>query len=198
MDLNKKKIAVEYFKANKDRIKHVAWSHWIISDLEAVGLEVTKRAVFPVTFDWLKFEPESQGKIYHYHPRDRNRYHVYGTDVVNNIEKRNLSGRFVKTCWGHLKPQSPQLYNAYKSCSFGVRLTEHDNMALSCVEMGLMGRKSIFNGNIPCAIPWERETVKEQIIGLANIDPMPNERLAEEMRDFVQDDMKWLNTNYYD
>ena len=55
MDLNKKKIAVEYFKANKDRIKHIAWSHWIVSDLEAVGLDVVKRPVFPTTFEWLRF-----------------------------------------------------------------------------------------------------------------------------------------------
>ena len=71
-------------------------------------------------------------------------------------------------------------------------------MALSCVEMGLMGRKSIFNGNIPCAIPWGREGVKEQIIQMWNINPMPNKHLADEMREFVYDDEKWLNTNYYE
>lgn len=200
MNLEKKKRAIEYFKDNKDRIKHVAWSHWIVSDLEAVGLEVVKRAVFPVTFDWLRFEKEHSGKVYHYHARHKSRYEFYGTDIVNKIEKKGLlNGQFVKTCWGHVKPQSREMYGLYRLCYIGIRLTEHDNMALSAVEMGLMGRKTIFNGNIPCAINYESkyEAVRMLIESFKN-KPEPDKLLAEEMREFVHDDMAWLNTNYYE
>lgn len=200
MDLDKKVRAVNYFRENKDRIKHIAYSHWIIKDLEAVGLEVVKRAVFPTSFEWLDYVEKHQGNIYHYHPRDRSRYEVYGTDIVNNLEKRNslLRGRFVKTAWGHVKPKSRELFGLYAQCFVGIRLTEHDNMALSCVEMGVMGRPSIFNGNIPCAINYTDKTdATKLLVNMAKNPPPPSKELSDEMKEFVFDDLKWLDTNYY-
>ena len=99
----------------------------------------------------------------------------------------------------------------------GVRLTEHDNMAMSVVEMGLMGRRSIFNGNVPCAIPYpcapydkyepltKRRWVWQDdgllpIIGSMILDyrgTKPDRLLAEEMAEFVHDDEDWLNTEFY-
>jgi hypothetical protein len=72
-------------------------------------------------------------------------------------------------------------------------------MALSCVEMALMGRPSIFNGNIPGAINFKDRQDAEGLINYYWRNPnMPDPILAEEMRDFVHDDEKWLNTEYYD
>ena len=90
-------------------------------------------------------------------------------------------------------------------------------MALSCIEMGLMGRRSIFNGNIPGVIhyptkeyyyekelklkPMFRVDNLESIIGkmiLDNWHNEPSKELAEEMREFVHDDEKWLDTKFYE
>jgi len=109
-----------------------------------------------------------------------------------------------------------ELYEIYKRSFVGVRLTEHDNMAMSCIEMGLMGRRSIFNGNIPCAIPypcapydryepltrkqwvWQDESLLPRIGKMIlEMDREPDKFLAEEMREFVHDDKEWLDTKYY-
>ncbi len=89
-------------------------------------------------------------------------------------------------------------------------------MALSCVEMGLMGRWSIFNGNIPCAIPYghnytqydpetRRRWVSQDDSLLGTVENMihtmkrePDKRLAEEMREFVHDTEDWLDTKFYE
>ncbi len=198
MHLKKWKYFADWCKANQDRVFHIAYSHWIKTDLDNVGLTYFERPVFPTSLDWLHFEPERGTKIYHYHNRNKGLYEFYGTDVVNRLEKRNKLP-FVKTAFGHLKPQSLELYNAYKSCHTGVRLTWHDNMALSCVEMGLMGRRSIFNGNIPCAIPFaDKDEATRLIIEAHKELPRPDKLLAEEMKEFVYDDEKWLDTKYYE
>ena len=199
MHLKKWKFLTDYLLDNQERVFHIAYSKWIIEDLEAVGLRYIKRPVFPVTFEWLKFEPEHEGMIYHYHSRSKGAMReFYGTDMVDDLEKRNRLP-FVKTAFGHVGMKSRQLYDYYKKSSFGVRLTPHDNMALSCVEMGLMGRYSIFNGNIPCALNYgDRDNARAMIIEMAKNMPQPDKLLAEEMREFVHDDQKWLNTEYYD
>jgi hypothetical protein len=90
-------------------------------------------------------------------------------------------------------------------------------MAMSVVEMGLMGRRSIFNGDVPCAIPypcpkydhyepltrrqwvWQDESLLPTIENMILcMDRRPDPLLAQEMREFVQDDEKWLNTEFYD
>lgn len=49
----------------------------------------------------------------------------------------------------------PELYKIYKSCFLHLRLTEYDGCPNTNLEMGLMGRKSVFNGKgMPASIPW--------------------------------------------
>jgi hypothetical protein len=199
MNLKTQTWFVNHCKENKDRIRHIAYSHWIKSDLEAVGLEYIEKVVLPCTFDWLKFEPEHQGKIYHYTVQHKSRRWFYGTDDIKNWEKRNrlLQNKIIYTNFYAYKQN--ELYELYKSSFMGIRLTDHDNMALSCIEMGLMGRRSIFNGNIPCAINYEdKEEAKRLMLDMFKNQPEPDKLVAEEMREFVHDDMKWLNTEYYD
>jgi len=91
-------------------------------------------------------------------------------------------------------------------------------MAMSCVEMGLMGRRSIFNGNIPCAIPYpchpydkyEPETRMRWVWQAASLMGVvaemvlehrgtpPDRLLAEEMLEFIHDDEDWLDTKFYE
>lgn len=198
MNLRKWGYFVKYLKANEDRIFHIAYSHWIKKDLDDVGLKYIERVVLPVTFEWLKFEPEHDGKIYHYHNRSKGMYSFYGTDLVNDLERRKKL-QFVKTAFGHVGVKSQQMYDYYKSCYMGVRLTWHDNMSLSCIEMALMGRPSIFNGNIPGAIPFkDKDDARRLILEYHKNKPKPSQELADEMRKFVYDDEKWLDTEYYD
>jgi hypothetical protein len=172
--------------------------------------------VLPADLSRFKFEDKAGNNVYHYGAKERLWY--YGTDVMQDLrrrwEKSKLHPKVIIT--NHNGYNQDELYEIYKSCFIGVRLTEHDNMALSVIEMALMGRPSIFNGNVPGAIlyddaretyTYEPEIRKKRMSSsdLINIIELimnnmahPSKLLAEEAREFVHDDEKWLNTEYYD
>lgn len=47
-----------------------------------------------------------------------------------------------------------QLYDVYAQCFLNLRLTPHDGCPNTNLQMGLMGRKSIYNGDLPHSIAW--------------------------------------------
>ena len=212
---------VHYCRQNADRVFHIAHSHWIQVDLAHFGFKFIDRVVTPTDFEGFQYESERGEYVYHYGSPDKKWY--YGTHIINKLEakwsKNQRFPNFIKTTQAAYKHD--ELYEKYKQSFLGVRLTEHDNMAMSVVEMGLMGRRSIFNGDVPCAIPYpcppydryEPETRNrwvwqdESLVGIVGkmileyrdrygYDPDP--MVAEEMREFVYDDREWLNTEYYD
>lgn len=208
---------VDYCKHHKDRIFHIAHSHWIQFDLEQFGLEYIDRVVLPVNLDGYKFEPQVGTKVYHYGTKQREWF--YGTHLMKRLRtswnKRHGYPGIVITAHGAYSQK--ELYELYKDCFIGVRLTEHDNMALSCIELGLMGRRSIFNGNIPGAIPypcekptgydprWRKGWIYQDDSLMGKVGNMileanrePDKLLAEEMREFVNEKEDWLNTEFYD
>lgn len=193
---------VRYLKKNSDRIFHIAYSHWIKADLEEVGLEYFEIPIFPVEFDRNQFTVEPLGEyVYHYTAPQAERKPFYGTDTIEAIKKRTreshiLSNKFIITN-ARAHPRS-QLHHIYKKCFVGVRLTSHDNMGISCVEMSLMGRRSIFNGNIPGAIHYNsRDEVYDLIMEELQYAE-PDRLVAEEMWDLIAlDKEQWLDTDFY-
>ncbi|MGV7235595.1 MAG: hypothetical protein ACQ9ET_04980 [Nitrosomonadaceae bacterium] len=210
---------VQYCKQNAHRVKHIAHSHWIQTDLKHFGLEYIDRVVLPQDLDKFQFHPEPGKMVYHYGSKDRKWY--YGTQIMLPLRDKWRSPKnkpevFITYANGL---GQKDLIEVYKNSFIGVRLTEHDNMALSCIEMGLMGRPSIFNGNIPCAIPymenpytkydpltrkqWVYQDVDEVRATVVRLilehreNPEPSKELSQEMREFVTDDEKWLNTEFY-
>ena len=207
---------VDYLKST-DRVFHIAHSWWIQKDLEFFGIDYIDRVVLPVDLSGYKFEENVGDSVYHYGAKTREWF--YGTHLLKRLRtdwnKKPHYPNIIITA-AHAYPKH-ELYELYKDCFVGVRLTEHDNMALSCIEMGLMGRRSIFNGNIPCAIPypcapydrydpmWRKQWIfqDDSLLGtvakmILEMDRRPDKHLAEEMREFVYDDFKWLNTEYYE
>lgn len=212
---------VEYLKENEDRIFHVVHSHWCKVDLDHFDIPYIHRLIYPGIPANFPFEPETKGKVYHYGQPKRPWY--YGTNLLSEIERRweayqiSEKPEFIYT--HHGLHDLPKLLGFYRDSLLGVRLTEHDGIAGSVIEMGLMGRRSIYNGNLPCAIHYMENPYTEynpgvrhrwcyqkgdlvQIVGdliqeeLEN-RPMPDKLLAEEMQELVYDDEKWLNTKFY-
>jgi hypothetical protein len=218
--LHERSDFVEYCKANKHRIFHIAHSHWIQTDLRHFGFEYIDRVVLPVDLSDFKFDPNPGKMVYHYGSHDRKFY--YGTHLMEKLRSRwdrhkDYPNVFITYNGSYDKKE---LIKYYADSFIGVRLTEHDNMALSCIELGLMGRPSIFNGNIPCAIPYmenpyttydprtRTQWVYQDENILSSVGSIildywtkkiePSKELAEEMREFVHDDQEWLNTEFYD
>lgn len=200
MDVHKNRHFVQYLHKNKHRIFHIAYSHWIKADLDAIGLEYFQIPIFPVTFEQFKVEPLGS-YVYHYTSAAGTRQEFYGTDTVKQIMKQVgqthvLSNKFIIATAN--ANERKVLHEVYKKCFVGIRLTTHDNMAISCVEMALMGRRSIFNGNIPGAIPFkDRSEVFGLIIEEYKFSD-PDKLVAEEMRDMINlDQEQWLETDFY-
>ena len=210
---------VKYCRANNDRVFHIAHSHFIQKDLEHFGIEYIDRVVLPQDFSMFKYEPKWGNLVYHYGQKARIWY--YGSHLMQKLRDEWEKPRDkpkVEIVLSTVYSQK-ELYEIYKNSFIGVRLTEHDNMALSAIELGLMGRRTIFNGNIPCAInygqnylEYEPETRKRWVFqDVSLLDTVknliieawkrhgygPDKDLAEEMREFVHDDEKWLDTKFY-
>jgi hypothetical protein len=201
MRLHKTYGALEYFHKHKDRVFHIAYSHWIKADLDAVGLPYFEIPVFPVTFEQFKVEPLGDF-VYHYTSSLGSHQWFYGTDTVQDIQKRIgnnhvLANKFIITNYHAVKRDKVHL--EYRKAFVGVRLTSHDNMALTCVEMALMGRRSIFNGNIPGAIHYEdRSEVYNLLIEEYQYNE-PDKLVAEEMLEVINIDKgQWLDTKFYE
>jgi hypothetical protein len=52
--------------------------------------------------------------------------------------------------------------------------------------MGLMGRKVLWNGNTPNALPWNKDNVLELIEEAKNVDYM---KVSKDMREFLSNDL---------
>ncbi len=207
---------VDYCKLYSDRVIHFAHSWWIQKDLEFYGIGYIDKVILPQDLDGYQFSDKVEDGIYHYTAPDKKRQWYYGTDIIKPLRDRWNNKKMPKIHITNVDGYKGQeLIDLYEKCYIGVRLTEHDNMALSCIELGLMGRPSIFNGNIPGAIPYpvkeyyptkalhkgrvfEVEGFEQGVIKEMLEFREPSRELAEEMREFIYDDEKWLDTKYYD
>jgi hypothetical protein len=78
----------------------------------------------------------------------------YGLKIIKKIE-RKINIEIVKA---HYKTfNREQLHQAYSECFLNLRLTPHDGCPNTNLQMGLMGRKSIYNGSLPHSISWRNE-----------------------------------------
>ena len=128
----------------KDNIKHIAISDHIARDLDKYGFKYKR---FPVTATRLKFNPVPLGdSVYTY--IDKRRPNDYGMDII-----KKLQDRYNIIIGGGFPPE--KMTEVYKRCYIGLRLTRHDGLPNTVIEMGLMGRKCIYNGQLPNAISYE-------------------------------------------
>ena len=148
---------LDYLHVNKSRIFNITFSHWCKTDLEHFGIAYRHRLIIQKDVSKFSFVPETKGEIYHYGSEERPWY--YGTETVQKIEKiwdsvlTMKNPEFNYAVYGKYRPKL--LHQVYADSILGVRLTEHDGIAGSVLEMGLMGRRTIYNDpQIPSAIPY--------------------------------------------
>lgn len=124
--------------------KHIATSKFIsdsLSGIDHIILPITP--VKPV----INIKPNTGNFIYHYGDRP-----IYKKEWIPEIEHR--TGLKVIHA-NHESFSKEELEKIYEQCFIGLRLTEHDGISCTVLELGLMGRRSIFNGGYPTNISWE-------------------------------------------
>jgi hypothetical protein len=127
---------------------NIAVSKQVQATLKAKGIDSIYRpinAVIPNNFPKI---PNGDNLFWYY----GNAPEFYGLDLIDEIEKR-LSIPIVRVGYNELN--KTEIINVYKQCFLNLRLTPHDGCPNTNIEMGLMGRKSIYNGDLPCSIEWD-------------------------------------------
>lgn|SRR4030067_1437251 len=168
-------------------VKHIAKSKFISNDLSRYGID---HLILPVSWQTLEINPISRGeKIFHYSSGQNN---FYGDAYLPEIRSKTGCEIIETTINTYTKDM---LKKVYGDCFIGLRLTKHDGIPNTVIELGMMGRRCIYNGDIPNAIPWLNiddicENVKKEYCR-RNEDDI--QKVAEETAKYIDIGDGWLN-----
>lgn len=197
-DIIKLKSRLKIIKRMKN-IHHVSISSFISQDLDAVGIKYKFIPIVGVNMNY--YTPCPLGdEIYTYVPTNNKSkyYYRYGMDVIEKIQQR--CNYKINILGPPFKYNRKQLLKIYKRCFCCLRLTVHDGLPNTVIEMSLMGRKSIYNGNIPGSIKWDRNDIDKIVekikIEAQKIGTIDNE-YPKKIKKFLNVGYQWLDTEYW-
>ncbi len=79
-----------------------------------------------------------------------------------------------------------ELVSVYSQCFINLRLTPHDGCPNTNIEMGLMGRRSIYNGDLPASISWHSvDDICENILLEYSLREFSNKEVSKIYHTFV-------------
>jgi len=183
-------LFIDQLKKHKN-ISHIAISNFISEDLKRLGIP---HQVLPITpFQYSGLEPCPKGKkIYIYLPDATSKQReFYGGKYLDALRKRMPNQQFLITQPKNFK--QTELYKLYQDCFMGLRPTQHDGMSNTVIELGLMGRKVVWNGEAPNAIPYKNlddilQAIRTEKQHIGETD----RELAEKVKAFAEIGDEWL------
>ena len=179
-------------------IVHIALSEFTATDLRQAGLPYVNLPVCISNFN--QFQPEPLGPhVYTYGVKSSPE--IYGGALVEEVQRALPDIPFLfgdyDADYNPLYPPE-EMHKVYEKCFMGLRLTTHDGLSNTVVELGLMGRKCVWNGSLPNAIPWQSA---EDVVTAVRIESATISencvRLAEEVRSYLDIGEDWLTPEYY-
>ena len=141
----------EIIRERKD-CKVYAISHWISKSLTAKNIQHALVPISATRLNW--YDPQPLGDSIYFYSSDSTdaNYRYYGGHLAEQV--RDLTG--IDTIFSTLNTfDKDELYHAYKNSFVNLRLTQYDGCPNGVLEMGLMGRPSVFNGDLPRAMHWD-------------------------------------------
>lgn len=182
------------FLKNREDTHFVAISEFIANDMRNLG--ITPFYNIPIIpHDNNNFTPQPLGNaIYIYYNLSRPGF--YGEQHIAEIQKHFPTIKIIKAT-ARSYPRN-MIKSLYRQCFIGLRMTPHDGLSNTAVELGLMGRKIIWNGNTPNAINYNNITdvllkIHKEFINRGSV----NTDLAQKVKDFITISDVWLNTEFY-
>ena len=149
-------------------VKHIGISSFIIQNL--IDLKLPYKAVPFMGVNFEIYKPVTKGpSIYLYTDlMDENRY---GREIYTKLMEKYPNINFIVACCkiNHDRSIAKKIqmkygikyYNKkelvekiYPQCFIGLRLTKHDGLAATVQELGLLGIKTIHNGNSPSSLNY--------------------------------------------
>jgi hypothetical protein len=142
-------INKEWIRKLKKADKIYAISEQIQKSLEKNRIESILKTFNPTIADQWKPTPNGNS-IYWYYGKGAEDF--YGAELIKEIESK-ISIPIIKANYKTFNKSD--LYKIYQDCFINLRLTPHDGCPNTNLQMGLMGRRSIYNGDLPHSIRWE-------------------------------------------
>jgi hypothetical protein len=188
---DKNKVWCDIFRGAKT-IKHIAISHWIEEDLKKIDFKYYSLPILPVDNSDIKPEPLGDS-ILMYRPE----LPLYNGGIYEEIKSR-VPYNFIEV--QHNTYDRKDLLKAYKRCFLGLRFTQHDGLSNTACELGLMGRKVIWNGRTPNAIAFDKNNIPEIIDNIHKEYENRGKEVetASKMQEYLNIGEDWLNTEYYE
>jgi hypothetical protein len=126
-------------------------------------------------------------KIYFYY--GGRKPELYNMDMMREIEKRvPYEVLYVNGIEGHTRKQT---FDLYRQCFCGIRMREFDGLSNTGIELGLMGRMVICNGDAPNNVHYEN--MEDIIASLYSIGLPEPEDVSASVRKFIDIGDDWLN-----
>ncbi len=192
--ISKKQRLKSVLALKNPNIKHVAISDFIVKDLKRVGV---KPCFLPLCAT--KIEDLGTCKLGHeiYAYVSKKRYNFYGGPIIDKLDKK--CGYKINRALSTHTFTRKQLIRIYRKCFLGLRLTEHDGIANQVIEMGIMGRRCVHNGQQPNCLRWNNvDDVLESIDRESKRIGKVNRRVAQRTKNYIEVGEDWLNTSYWD
>ncbi len=179
----------------RENIHHVAIGRWMEKDLRERGLSYKRvNLIGSPLVDALRPEPLGNA-VYTYLPEKRREY--YGGLLVDELQER-LSGEFEFIIHTGLDVPQSDMPDVYRRCFAGLRLVEHDGGSETVIEMGLMGRRTVHNGDTPSSMNWE---TTDDIIDILRKERAASSpmliALATQVREHIQMTDEWLDLDWW-
>lgn len=166
---------------------HIVKSHYMSEDLDIYGIP---HRVLPITWQIPTIDPVPRGdNVYHY---GNGKTNFYGDQYLSEIFRRTEYSIIKAT---HTTYTREELMKVYASCFVGLRLTRHDGLPNTVLELGMMGRRCIYNGDLPNAIPWQTmdDICKGVIMEYVHKDRDDTKEVSEAVKDYINIGEEWLH-----
>ena len=184
----------KFLQEHVGRIFHVSISKYIEDDLKMAGLPFRTLPITPHTYHGIK--PSASGQcVYVYMPEVRQEF--YGMPIIKELRAK-MPDIVFKHASINTYSRLELMRRVYPSCFIGLRLTQHDGLSNTVVEMALSGKRSISNAGYPCTIPWTDVDSIIQAIRQEKANPPDPEHIAKTMRKWLNIPDNWLEQEYWE
>jgi len=142
---------------------------------------------YPIScFEFEDVKPEPLGdKIYFYYGKPS----LYNLDMMKEIERRIDHEVIYVNGWQSYT--RAQTFDLYRQCFAGIRLRDIDGLSCTGIELGLMGRMVIHNGDAPNNLHYDSiDDILLTLLRLKEVDPYAVSRMV---RKFINIGDDWLN-----
>jgi len=180
----------------RPNVRFVAISGYVARDLDKVGVPYKLLPMCPASPK--DFHPVPLGpEVYAYSAHGRPGF--YGEPIIDRLI-RKLPDTGFNVCYAEPPGNVPadKIAEVYNRCFIGLRLTPHDGLPNTVIELGMMGRRCIWNGGLPNAIPWssEKDLIRIIIEEKAKVGNT-NQKLSKKVKVYLEIGEEWKSSNYW-